>query len=539
MKVLLMSKPGDVKLTEIPTPEPKENEVLIKVMAAGICTNDVRDYKGDCNYSYPRIGGHEYCGVIEKMGAGVDPVQFAVGQRVVSYIINADHSCHYCRTGHENICFHHSNSYIFHNENGISGYGGFGEYVIAKAEDLFVYSDTTSFEKMAFTEPLACVVNSINRTNIGVSFINKFISTGSPAANLLWVKENESDKFEKLAHFLIGPDYLVYRMTGIYGTDFCEASTSSLYDLMKKEWSPEMREIVGLPESVYPQVRGSAEIVGTVTVAIAEQFGLNPKTKVIVGTGDNPAAAIPTGCLGSEYPVFSLGTSGVLMFPREAPDFDAKGKNILFSFDGEKCYTMVQGVIQSCGSGYNWWNREILEQDFNGADKDIDIDHLGENPLIFYPHLVGDKNIYADPDLRGAFLGLSTDTTRSDMTQAIMEGIAFGLKQLVEAMKLKKEKLLQLKVIGGGSKSRVWMQILADVLNSPVEQMEGNAGAGYGMALLAAYSCGQITSLSEIANQSVSIKERFEPRKYNAELYAKKYKQYLRIHDAMKDIFAD
>lgn len=112
---------------------------------------------------------------------------------------------------------------------------------------------------------------------------------------------------------------------------------------MKKEWSPEMREIVGLPESVYPQVRGSAEIVGTVTVAIAEQFGLNPKTKVIVGTGDNPAAAIPTGCLGSEYPVFSLGTSGVLMFPREAPDFDAKGKNILFSFDGEKCYTMVQG----------------------------------------------------------------------------------------------------------------------------------------------------------------------------------------------------
>lgn len=94
MKVLLMSKPGDVKLTEIPTPEQKENEVLIKVMAAGICTNDVRDYKGDCNYSYPRIGGHEYCGVIEKMGAGVDPVQFAVGQRVVSYIINADHSCH-------------------------------------------------------------------------------------------------------------------------------------------------------------------------------------------------------------------------------------------------------------------------------------------------------------------------------------------------------------------------------------------------------------------------------------------------------------
>lgn len=166
MKVLLMNKPGDVKLTELPTPELKENEVLIRVKAAGICTNDVRDYRGDCNYSYPRIGGHEYCGVIEKMGSGVNTEQFAVGQRVVSYIINADHCCHYCRTGHENICFQHANSYIFTNPDGISGYCGFSEYVVAKAEDLFVYSDQTSFEKMAFTEPLACVVNSIHRVNI-------------------------------------------------------------------------------------------------------------------------------------------------------------------------------------------------------------------------------------------------------------------------------------------------------------------------------------------------------------------------------------
>lgn len=166
MKVLLMNKPGDVTVTEIPTPKPKEDEVLIRVMAAGICTNDIRDYQGDCNYSYPRIGGHEYSGVIEELGSAVDSGQYAPGQRVVTYIIQADYSCHYCRTGHENICFHHSNSHIFHNPDGISGYGGFGEYVIAKAKDLFVYHDTVSFEKMAFTEPLACVVNSINRTDV-------------------------------------------------------------------------------------------------------------------------------------------------------------------------------------------------------------------------------------------------------------------------------------------------------------------------------------------------------------------------------------
>lgn len=166
MKVLLMKKPGDVKLTEIPAPELKGNEVLIRVKTAGICTNDVRDFKGDCSYSYPRIGGHEYAGIIEKMGGDVDTANFHIGQKVVSYIINSDHTCPLCRRGYENICFHHSNSTIFRNENGISGYGGFGEFVVAKEQDLMIYRDKTSFEKMAFTEPLACVINSVNRTNI-------------------------------------------------------------------------------------------------------------------------------------------------------------------------------------------------------------------------------------------------------------------------------------------------------------------------------------------------------------------------------------
>ena len=370
-----------------------------------------------------------------------------------------------------------------------------------------------------------------------VSYINSFISTGSPAANLLWFWQNEPELFEKLHKFLIGPDYLVYRLTGVYGTDYCEASTSSLYDFNTLAWSPEMREIVGLPEAVYPAVRGSAEIAGTLAPTIAARFGLRTAVKVIAGTGDNPAASIPTGCLGCDYPVFSLGTSGVLMFSREAPDFQAKGKNVLFSFDGKTVHTLVQGVVQSCGSGYSWWNQGILQQSIAEADRDIDLNRLGENALLFYPHLVGDKNLYADPDLRGAFLGLSTDTTRADMTQAVMEGIAFGLRQLVEAMCVPPEVLAQLKAIGGGSKSRVWMQILADVLNSPVDQLGGNVGAGYGMALLAAYSCGALASLEDISKNAVFVKEHFTPRAYNAGLYEKAYQRYLRIHDAIKAVF--
>lgn len=380
------------------------------------------------------------------------------------------------------------------------------------------------------------IMNAIQDTEIG--YLNRILSTGSPAANMLWVKENEPFNYEKIRKFLIGPDYIVFRLTGAYGTDFCEASTSSMYDTVKKCWSPVMQKILGLADEVYPEVKGSAEVAGMVKPELAKRFGMNSNTVVIVGTGDNPAASIPTGCLGKNYPVFSMGTSGVLMFPRETLDYTAKGKNILFGFDREHCNILVQGVVQSCGSTFSWWNIDIMEKaGFKQIDSLFDTDKLGESHLLFYPHLVGDKTIYADPSLRGAFIGLSTDTTRSDMTLAVMEGIAFALKQLAKELHLEDTKLDELKVIGGGSRSRVWMQILADVMGLPIAQMGGEGGAGYGMALLAAFACGEIDSIEQISDRAVQVKEHFYPRAYNASLYEDKYKKYLLIHDALKPIF--
>lgn len=166
MKAVILKKPHDFSIEEIETPVIKEDEVLIQIKASGICTNDVRDFNGDCNYTYPRIGGHEYGGIIAQMGDEVNRQRFHLGQKVVSYIIDDCKECFYCKHGDANICEEHSKSKIFKNEEGLSGYGGFAEYVVAKAEDLFVYPEDTSFEKMAFTEPLACVVNSIDRANI-------------------------------------------------------------------------------------------------------------------------------------------------------------------------------------------------------------------------------------------------------------------------------------------------------------------------------------------------------------------------------------
>lgn len=166
MKAIILKKPGEFSIEEIAVPQLQEDEVLIQIKTSGICTNDVRDFKGDCSYSYPRIGGHEYCGVIEAIGEKVNKKHFEIGQRVVTYIIDDCKECYYCKRGEENICEGLPKTKTFQNPDGISGYGGFAEFVVAKANDIFVYPEETSFEKMAFTEPLACVINSINRTNI-------------------------------------------------------------------------------------------------------------------------------------------------------------------------------------------------------------------------------------------------------------------------------------------------------------------------------------------------------------------------------------
>ena len=175
-------------------------------------------------------------------------------------------------------------------------------------------------------------------------YFSRIISTGSPAANLYWMKKYEPENFSRIEKFLIGADYLVYRLTGCYGTDYCEASTSCLYEIRNRRWSAQMREFLGLKESAYPDVHESAHVSGTVTPEMAELLGISTEVTVLTGTGDNPAMAISTGCLGKGYPVISLGTSGVLVIPVEPDRDNPYGKKILFSFDNQKYYNLVQGM---------------------------------------------------------------------------------------------------------------------------------------------------------------------------------------------------
>lgn len=383
-------------------------------------------------------------------------------------------------------------------------------------------------------EPLRTKIRAMNQHE----YIANTISTGSPAANLYWMKENEPSAYSKIRKFLIAPDYIVYRLTGTYGTDYCHASTSCLYDIPKRQWSDEMGKLLEIDEAVYPLVRGSGEIAGIILPEVAARFGLRADVKVLTGTGDNPAAILSTGCLEPEHPVISLGTSGVLVFSKTDFQEKSKGKIILFSLDGQQFVYLVQGAVQSNGKTYSWWFRNIL-----GIQEHAEMENLLSNynplgnELLFFPHMSGEKTLYANPALRGAFFGLSTSSTKEDMAYAVIEGLCYGYRDLAEKMGLNLQTCKGIKIVGGGSRNSVWAQIMANVLNTPIEQMEGETGAGYGMALLAAHHSGAGHSLDHLSTSNAFVKQVFYPNPQIVPHCERKYENYLRIYPALRGIF--
>jgi len=370
-------------------------------------------------------------------------------------------------------------------------------------------------------------------------YIAKTISTGSPVSNLYWLRENEPENFKNLSKFLIAPDYLVYRLTGHYSTDYCEASSSCLYDIENRSWSEPIRELLQLDPSVYPEVRGSACIAGPICPEIASRFSLRKDIQVIVGTGDNPAAAISVGCIGRGNPFISLGTSGVLMMQAHKLNENMKGKRVLVSLDEENFFYLVQGTLKTNGSVFEWWNHDILKiKNLSQIDHKLSGYQEPDSDLLFFPHFDGEKTVYSDPDIRGAFLGLSVSTTQNDMIYAVMEGLSYGFRELAENMSLDIAGCGSIRLVGGGSRSSVWAQILANALNVNIEKMSDTNSAGYGIALLVAYKCGFIGSLEEMVDGSTAVKRVFLPQNDAVHTCERKYQNYMRIYSALKSVYS-
>ena len=358
--------------------------------------------------------------------------------------------------------------------------------------------------------------------------------TGFTAPKILWMRENEPENFKRIKKIMLPKDYLAYKLTGTFCTDVSDASGMLLLDVKNRRWSDEMCEICHITKEMLPKVYESYECVGTVKPEIAEELGLTAKVKVAAGAGDNAAAAVATGTVGDGKCNISLGTSGTIFI--SSKKFGVDENNALHAFcDANGAYHLM-GCMLSAASCNKWWNDEILQtKDY--AKEQEQIKKLGENHVYYLPYLMGERSPYNNPNARATFIGMTMDTTRADMTQAVLEGVAFALRDSFEVAKKLGLKIERTQICGGGAKSPLWKKMIANILNIKVDVLETEEGPSLGGAMLAAVACGTYENVEQAAAQIVKVVETIEPEPELAAKYEARYQQYRNIYPACKDLF--
>lgn len=373
---------------------------------------------------------------------------------------------------------------------------------------------------------------------IGRETLSKYTANiafaGFTAPKILWMKENEPDKFARISKIMLPKDYLAYRLSGVHCTDYSDASGMLLLDVEHKCWSKEMIEVCGISEEQLPKLFESYEVVGTLKGEIASELGLSEQVKVVAGAGDNAAAAVGTGTVGEGRCNISLGTSGTIFI--SSKNFGVDEHNALHSFDHADGNYHLMGCMLSAASCNKWWMDEVLRTKEYGEEQKK-ITKLGENNVFYLPYLMGERSPHNDPKARATFTGMTMDTTREDMTQAVLEGVAFGLRDSLEVARSLGIKIERTKICGGGAKSLLWKKIIANVMNLKVDVIESEEGPGYGGAMLAAVGCGAFASVEDAAEKLVKVVDTIEPEADLVEKYEERYQQFKKIYPAMKELF--
>ena len=359
---------------------------------------------------------------------------------------------------------------------------------------------------------------------------------GFTAPKLLWLRANEPEHFGRIARILLPKDYLTYRMTGICATDCSDASGTLLLDVAHRRWSPEMADLCGVDTAWLPELHESADVVGTLLPEAAAALGLPETVRVVAGAGDNAAAAVGTGTVRDGACNVSLGTSGTVFIASDA--FRLPDNHALHSFAHATGRWHLMGCILSAAACNQWWAGDILRAaDF--AAEQAGFVPGGTNPVLFAPYLMGERTPHNDPDARGAFVGLSLDTTRAQLTQAVLEGVTFALRDSVELARGLGLTVPRTRICGGGAKSPAWRQITADILRMPVESIAVEEGPGLGAAMLAAVACGEYADAAEAADAIVRVSSVTEPDMAAADRYDAAYARFRRLYPAVRSVLAD
>lgn len=356
---------------------------------------------------------------------------------------------------------------------------------------------------------------------------------GFTAPKILWMKENEPENFAKIKKIMLPKDYLLYCFSGVHGSDYSDASGMLLLDVKNRCWSEQMLEICGISKQVLPKLFESYEVVGTIKPDVAQKLGISKEVKIIAGAGDNAAAAVGTGTVGDACNV-SLGTSGTIFISSKT--FLVDNYNALHSFDHADGYYHLMGCMLSAASCNKWWMEEILKTKEYEKEQ-LEITRLGENQVFYLPYLMGERSPHNDPFARAMFIGMTMDTTRSAMTQAVLEGVAFGLRDSLEVARNLGISIERTKICGGGAKSNLWRKMIANILGLKVDIIESEEGPGYGAAILAAVGCGIFPDVQTAAKNLVHVIDTIEPEKELVQKYEKCYQKFCQIYPTVKTLY--
>ena len=361
---------------------------------------------------------------------------------------------------------------------------------------------------------------------------------GFTAPKLLWMRKNEPDNFARIAKIMLPKDYINYRLTGVHSCDYSDASGMLLLDVEHKCWSKEMMDICGLKDEQMPKLFESYEVIGKIQGFVSGSLGLPRDCLVVAGAGDNAAAAVGTGVVGEGGCNLSLGTSGTLFISSEK--FGVDPFNALHAFAHADGGWHLMACMLSAASCNKWLCEDILNtSDYAAEQGDITDEKLGRNHVFFLPYLMGERSPINDVNARGTFIGMTMGSSRSDLVQAVLEGVAFAIRDSFEIAKSLGIPIPRSRICGGGAKSPLWRKIFANVLGIPLDMVKTEQGPGYGGAMLAMVGCGQFESVQSAADALVELASTTEPDAELTARYEERYQQFRKIYPALKELFPE
>lgn len=335
------------------------------------------------------------------------------------------------------------------------------------------------------------------------------ISPAYSLTKIMWLRDNEPEAFAQAAVFVHAKDYAVHRLTGALATDYSDASGMNLFDLSKLEWSREILEAARLPKWLLPPLHTSITVIGEVRASAAEETGLRPGTPVVLGGGDGPCAAVGAGVVREGTAYCYLGSSSWIALAADKPIYDPQLRTFNF-YHLHPERVMPTGTMQTAG-GSHAWVRELFGAEYEALEGEAAATPPGAEGLLFLPYLMGERSPHWDPFARGAFVGLNRRHTRGHLVRAVMEGVALNLRIILDAFRRQGISPPAIRLIGGGAKSRLWRQIMADAWGVPVllaRYLE--EGTSLGAAIAGGVGVGIFPSL-EVAEEIVQMEEQLDP----------------------------